>query len=180
MQCPNCDSMLRTMGYEGIQIETCEGCGGEWLDSEELKHVVRAREVKFTPEERRAIAQATGITGVKLENVDRDLHCPKCGGTTDAVNYGGDTDEDCECTDYQVHRGEVACKHLVAVALLYARRRRVHSRCDVCGISSEEKALVGIRNDRRRHGPKYCLPHHPESMSGGTGDLAALQGEVGP
>ena len=91
MQCPNCDSTLRTMGYEGIQIETCDGCGGEWLDSEELRHVVRAREVRFTPEERRAIAQATCITGVKLEDVDRDLRCPKCGGTTDAVNYGGDT-----------------------------------------------------------------------------------------
>jgi hypothetical protein len=34
------------------------------------------------------------------------------------------TGEDCTCTDYGVHQGRIACKHLTAVALLYARRRR--------------------------------------------------------
>jgi Zn-finger nucleic acid-binding protein len=52
---------------------------------------VRIREVKFAPDERRAIAESTTITGVVLEDADRDLKCPKCDGTTDAVNYGGDT-----------------------------------------------------------------------------------------
>ena len=51
---------------------------------------MRIQEVKFDPEERRAIAESTTITGVVLEDVDRDLKCPKCDGTTDAVNYGGD------------------------------------------------------------------------------------------
>ena len=91
MQCPKCNGSLRTIEYEGIRIETCDGCAGEWLDADELGHIVKAREVRFTPEERRAIAQATSITGVKLEKVDRDLKCPKCGATTDAINYGGDT-----------------------------------------------------------------------------------------
>ncbi len=91
MRCPSCDSGLRTITYEGIQIETCSGCGGEWLDQGELGHVNRAREVRFDEQERRAVAEATTIKGVRLENVDRDLACPKCGGRTDAVNYGGDT-----------------------------------------------------------------------------------------
>ncbi|MAG94633.1 MAG: hypothetical protein CMJ48_12925 [Planctomycetaceae bacterium] len=91
MNCPNCASGLRTITYEGVEIETCEGCGGEWLDADELGHVVRAREERFNEHERRAIAEATGITGVRLEDVDRDLVCPKCGGTTDAINYGGDS-----------------------------------------------------------------------------------------
>jgi hypothetical protein len=39
------------------------------------------------------------------------------------VEYGGEV-EGCECTDFGVHRGELACKHLTAVALLYATRRR--------------------------------------------------------
>ena len=91
MQCPNCDAALRTIDYEGIRIETCDGCAGEWLDADELGHIVKVREVRFNPDERRAIAQAAGITGVKLEDVDRDLKCPKCGATTDAINYGGDT-----------------------------------------------------------------------------------------
>lgn len=91
MKCPQCGGMLRTIEYEGIQIETCGNCKGEWLDDAELKHVVQAREVRFDEQERRAIASATGITGVKVADVDRDLVCPKCGGQTDAINYGGDT-----------------------------------------------------------------------------------------
>ena len=91
MNCPNCQTHLQTIEYEGISIETCEKCNGEWLDNDELGKVVRLRELKFNPEERRAIAESTSITGVVLKDVDRDLACPKCGGSTDAVNYGGDT-----------------------------------------------------------------------------------------
>lgn len=91
MQCPGCNTNLDTITYEGITIETCPGCGGEWLDGGELRQVVRAREVRFDKDERRAIAAATKITGVDLQAVDRNLPCPKCDGRTDAVNYGGDT-----------------------------------------------------------------------------------------
>jgi hypothetical protein len=88
------------------------------------------------------------------------------GHKTYTVHYG-DQVEDCTCADFGVHRGEVACKHLTAVAFLYARRRRVHSRCEVYGAGSSEKALVGIRNDHRRHGPRYCLPHHFTNLRAG-------------
>lgn len=91
MRCPNCQSDLQTINYEGIAIETCDKCNGEWLDNAELGKIVRIREVRFDPDERRAIAESTTITGVVPEGVDRDLKCPKCDATTDAVNYGGDT-----------------------------------------------------------------------------------------
>lgn len=91
MFCPHCTHALRTIQYEGVEIETCDGCGGEWLDDGELGKIVRIREVRFDGNQRRAVAEATAITPVKLEKVDRDLTCPKCGGTTDALNYGGDT-----------------------------------------------------------------------------------------
>ena len=39
-------------------------------------------------------------------------------------------------------------------------------RCEVCGVSSYEKTLVGLRNDRRRNGPRFCLTHHPDSLAG--------------
>jgi hypothetical protein len=39
-------------------------------------------------------------------------------------------------------------------------------RCEVCGVSSHVKTLVGLKNDRRRNGPRFCLPHHPDSMAG--------------
>ena len=91
MKCPNCKSSLNAITYEGIHIETCDKCGGEWLDAEELGHIARVRETRFTPDERRAVAAASKITGVKVKDHDRDLICPKCGGTTDAINYGGDS-----------------------------------------------------------------------------------------
>ena len=91
MNCPHCHAPLREIEYEGIAIETCDSCGGEWLDSDELGKIVQIRERKFNEQERRAVAESTTITGVQLESVDRDLVCPKCGATTDPINYGGDT-----------------------------------------------------------------------------------------
>ncbi len=91
MKCPNCQTDLRTIDYEGLSIEACSQCNGEWLDSDELGKVVAIREVRFNSEEKRAIAESTTITGVVLEDVARDLKCPKCDGITDALNYGGDT-----------------------------------------------------------------------------------------
>jgi hypothetical protein len=38
--------------------------------------------------------------------------------------------------------------------------------CEVCGVSSHVMSLVGLRNDRRRGGPRFCLPHHPDSLAG--------------
>ena len=91
MKCPQCDSSLKTITYKGIRLETCPGCGGEWLDDSELRHVTKAREVRFDPQHRRAVAEATKIKGVVLADVGRNLVCPKCGGRTDPINYGGNT-----------------------------------------------------------------------------------------
>jgi hypothetical protein len=38
--------------------------------------------------------------------------------------------------------------------------------CEECGVSAHERALVGLENDRRRNGPRFCLEHHPDSMAG--------------
>lgn len=111
MYCPQCHALLKTIKYEGIEIESCSGCDGEWLDHDELKHVAQARDVLFDKEERRAVAAATKITGVKIEDVDRDLSCPKCSGQTDAINYGGDTgiiiDRCTDCRGIWLDSGEL-------------------------------------------------------------------------
>jgi len=57
------------------------------------------------------------------------------------VHYGDGDLEECTCTDFRV--SDLSCKHIVAVALIYARRRRARSRCEQCGVSSGEKALLG-------------------------------------
>jgi hypothetical protein len=38
--------------------------------------------------------------------------------------------------------------------------------CEVCGVPATAVTLVGLKNDRRREGPRYCLPHHPDSLNG--------------
>ena len=35
MKCPRCSAEMRTIDYEGAEIETCPTCGGEWLDQGE-------------------------------------------------------------------------------------------------------------------------------------------------
>jgi hypothetical protein len=40
------------------------------------------------------------------------------------------------------------------------------TRCEVCGVSSHETTLAGLRGDRSKDGPRFCLPHHPDSLGG--------------
>lgn len=101
-----------------------------------------------------------------ITRVDEDTYrvpASSGGQRSYTVRYGGDALEDCECVDFGVHK--LACKHIVAVALIYACRR-VHSRCEVCGALSRDKALVGIRGDHRLGGPRYCLPHQSVMRQG--------------
>ena len=112
MICPNCNTSLRPVDYEGIRIESCYSCRGEWLDCDELAKVIGRREEAFTNDTLRAVAESTAITGVRLTDVDRDLKCPKCGGsTTDTINYGGDTgvilDRCTTCGGYWLDAGEL-------------------------------------------------------------------------
>ena len=39
MKCPRCDGTLHESKFEEILIDTCDKCGGVWLDSGELEHL---------------------------------------------------------------------------------------------------------------------------------------------
>jgi uncharacterized protein len=41
MQCPRCDGSLNEMKVEEVTIDTCDKCGGVWLDSGELEQLTR-------------------------------------------------------------------------------------------------------------------------------------------
>ena len=41
MKCPRCDGSLKESKFEEVTIDTCEKCGGVWLDSGELEQVTR-------------------------------------------------------------------------------------------------------------------------------------------
>ena len=41
MNCPRCDGSLKTNHFEGVVIDTCEKCGGVWLDSGEFEQLTK-------------------------------------------------------------------------------------------------------------------------------------------
>jgi uncharacterized protein with PIN domain len=41
MQCPRCDGRLMEMKADEVTIDTCDKCGGVWLDSGELEQLTR-------------------------------------------------------------------------------------------------------------------------------------------
>lgn len=91
MNCPVCSATLETITYEGIAIETCPSCGGEWLDDGELLQVAETRDELFSAEERQAIANATSFVGVPANEPGRRRECPKCGAMMQQLNYAYDT-----------------------------------------------------------------------------------------
>ena len=111
MQCPKCNQALTGIDYQGVHIETCPACGGDWLDAGELGNILQARKARFTEQECVAVAQAAKITGTKLTGLNRQLTCPKCGGATHPVNYGDDSglimDKCSACGGVWLERGEL-------------------------------------------------------------------------
>jgi uncharacterized protein len=41
MQCPRCDGSLKESKFEEVLIDTCDKCGGIWLDSGELEQLTK-------------------------------------------------------------------------------------------------------------------------------------------
>jgi Zn-finger nucleic acid-binding protein len=41
MQCPRCDGRLTSSMFEKVEIDTCDKCGGVWLDSGELDQLMK-------------------------------------------------------------------------------------------------------------------------------------------
>ena len=41
MKCPRCDGTLAESKFEEVMIDTCDKCGGVWLDSGELEQLTK-------------------------------------------------------------------------------------------------------------------------------------------
>ncbi|HSK65040.1 MAG TPA: zf-TFIIB domain-containing protein, partial [Pyrinomonadaceae bacterium] len=41
MKCPRCDGSLQESKFEEVLIDTCDKCGGVWLDSGELQQLTQ-------------------------------------------------------------------------------------------------------------------------------------------
>ncbi|MFP4056258.1 MAG: zf-TFIIB domain-containing protein [Candidatus Brocadiia bacterium] len=80
MRCPRCNETLRAVRYEGVPVETCPACEGEWLDAEELGKVVHTVEETFTPEQVTALDAINESVFSLDDSPPNQLHCPKCPG----------------------------------------------------------------------------------------------------
>lgn len=86
MECPRCDGKLAPHNYEGVEIDSCEKCGGSWLDLKELTHIIQNEEESFSKElvEKTIRAEFAGIP-----DEENEVHesCPRCGDKMHPLNY---------------------------------------------------------------------------------------------
>ena len=61
MKCPKCDSELKPIVHENVEIDRCSGCGGLWFDAfehEELKQLSGSERIDYSP--KTAVPSNTG------------------------------------------------------------------------------------------------------------------------
>jgi Zn-finger nucleic acid-binding protein len=81
--CPRCNIPLGVEEHGDIVMETCDRCGGRWMDPDTLKAIL---EVIRLP------VQGTAVrTGIDLSEVSEDASCPSCGVPLVPFNYAGDS-----------------------------------------------------------------------------------------
>ncbi len=89
MKCPRCGSVLSIVEYDGVQIDVCPNCKGEWLPAGDLQKIVEHHNEVFTPEEIASLAPVDK----EIFNAEKDdhdeLNCPNCQGVPmEHFNYG--------------------------------------------------------------------------------------------
>ena len=108
--CPRCRSPVTAGDYEGVTLETCERCHGQWLGPEQLKEIIDTHAKAWRTEDLQT-RRPPGLRGVPMAQLREDLPCPNCGRTMAAFNYGGDTgiilDKCSECGGLWLDGGEL-------------------------------------------------------------------------
>lgn len=90
--CPRCKGSLTTISSEGLDVEKCAGCGGTWLDANELKMLAeRSASAVATPKS--SPSQLPGNSGpAPGAQSSSDMSCPKCANVSlRAFIYGCDS-----------------------------------------------------------------------------------------
>jgi Zn-finger nucleic acid-binding protein len=117
--CPRCRTPLAAVEYEGIAVDTCRQCGGEWMGADELRDIIDIRERRWDPKDLEALKRAS-LRGVPIDAVREDLPCPECGRAMEAFNYGGDSgiilDKCRECGGIWLDAGELEKVQMVVEA----------------------------------------------------------------
>lgn len=78
MLCPRCENELEEIVYEGIIVDTCPNCQGEWLDKGEILLINKAREEVFSEEEKAKVKGAREVVITEIKQPEKSIVCPRC------------------------------------------------------------------------------------------------------
>jgi Zn-finger nucleic acid-binding protein len=82
---------LRCISYEGVEIHTCDSCGGELVTPQEMIHIINVREQSFPDELISLLSHRVPTPGMPDEAGHRQVDCPCCESTMTVLNYASDT-----------------------------------------------------------------------------------------
>jgi Zn-finger nucleic acid-binding protein len=89
MNCPRCNSALIKTEYDGVTIEVCANCKGEWLFAGELQKIVEHHDEVFTPEEIASLDAVNKEIFTPEKDDHDELNCPVCENVQmEHYNYG--------------------------------------------------------------------------------------------
>jgi Zn-finger nucleic acid-binding protein len=89
MNCPRCRSVLASVDFEGVTIEACPDCKGEWLFAGELESIVEHHSKVFSPQEIAKIDAVNEEFFTAEKNDHDELNCPDCVDVRmEHFNYG--------------------------------------------------------------------------------------------
>lgn len=63
MKCPKCDSELKTLAFNDVEVDRCAGCGGLWFDAfehEELKQLSGSERIDYPPIKKKPAGAGSG------------------------------------------------------------------------------------------------------------------------
>jgi Zn-finger nucleic acid-binding protein len=88
MKCPRCDAVLGSVEYDGVKIEVCPDCEGEWLYAGELEKIIEHHDEVFTPAEIASLAAVDKEIFTSEDDDHDELNCPVCDVQMEHFNYG--------------------------------------------------------------------------------------------
>lgn len=88
MKCPKDGTELQAKNYEAdITVDSCDACGGMWLDDGELERIQEVKENDYSHELERMPDLGVGAYALAEAKTDRSLSCPKCGADMEVLEY---------------------------------------------------------------------------------------------
>lgn len=64
MKCPKCDSELKPLAHQNVEVDRCSGCGGLWFDAfehEELRELSGSEKIENSPSKTVPVGKGSGL-----------------------------------------------------------------------------------------------------------------------